>query len=302
MNALRRHICALMPLWFWGGLVWLALNLTDVIDLPPAPSVTIAAAFIALAMVRPAPAQHEPVEVAAPVTGRWVAVNSPATKTPSHGLRAYGQTYAIDILHPRPAGTRPRVPLLGGFRRPETFSTFGEPVLAMADGVVTGAVDGRRDHLSRSSWSALAYLMLVEGVRDLFGPAAVIGNHVVVDHGDGVHSMYAHLQRGTVDVAVGDRVVAGQQLAEVGSSGNASEPHLHVQLMDRPQPLRAAGIPFRWADVHLTDEHDGSWSRKEPAMSTTAGVPADFQVFEAGPPSPDEAPGHGSTADARTTA
>lgn len=39
--------------------------------------------------------------------GGGVALNSPATKVPSHGIKAYGQIYAIDILHPSPP-PRPR--------------------------------------------------------------------------------------------------------------------------------------------------------------------------------------------------
>ncbi|MBB5795885.1 hypothetical protein HDA41_003849 [Streptomyces caelestis] len=50
---------------------------------------------------------REPVEVAPPVTGRWSALNSPADRTPSHGIHAHGQTYAIDILAEPEPGSRP---------------------------------------------------------------------------------------------------------------------------------------------------------------------------------------------------
>jgi hypothetical protein len=33
------------------------------------------------------------------VAGRWLALNGPAGKVPSHGPHAYGQTYAIDLVH-----------------------------------------------------------------------------------------------------------------------------------------------------------------------------------------------------------
>ncbi|BCK70234.1 hypothetical protein Srufu_041870 [Streptomyces libani subsp. rufus] len=49
----------------------------------------------------------EPVLTAAPVTGRWKAQNSPADKVPSHGTRAYGQAYAIDIVAEPASGARP---------------------------------------------------------------------------------------------------------------------------------------------------------------------------------------------------
>jgi hypothetical protein len=53
------------------------------------------------------------------------------------------------------------------------------------------------------------------------------GNHVVLYcQGHSVH--LAHMDTGTVAVAVGDRVVAGQFLGKVGNSGNSIEPHLHI--------------------------------------------------------------------------
>ncbi|MCL3836635.1 peptidoglycan DD-metalloendopeptidase family protein [Aeromicrobium duanguangcaii] len=153
---------------------------------------------------------RDPAHVASPVRGRWTVVHSRASAVPSHGVRAYGQSHAVDIIHPRPEGTKPSYPLLGGFERPERFSSFGEPILAVADGTVVRVLDGRRDHLSRTSWLAFAYMMVIDGVRDLGGPGAVIGNHVVIDHGDGVHSLYAHVRRGTAAVGVGDQVAAGR--------------------------------------------------------------------------------------------
>lgn len=53
----------------------------------------------------------------------------------------------------------------------------------------------------------------------------VHGNTLVIDHGQGVLSIYIHLQR--VLVQVGDTVKLGQQIALVGSTGRASGPHLH---------------------------------------------------------------------------
>ena len=49
-------------------------------------------------------------------------------------------------------------------------------------------------------------------------------------------------------VRPGDQVVAGQQLARCGNSGNSTEPHLHFQVMDHPRPAFAAGLPFEFAE------------------------------------------------------
>jgi hypothetical protein len=196
-------------------------------------------------------ASREPVEVAPPVTGRWSALNSPADRTPSHGLHAYGQTYAIDVVAEPEPGARPGFrPLWPLARRGRDFPAFGRPVLAVADGTVVRAVDRHRDHLSRTSGPGLLYLFLIEGsARELGGVGRIVGNHVVLDLGDGTYALYAHLRRGSLAVAEGDRVRAGQRLADCGNSGNSSEPHLHFQLMDGPDPDTARGLPFRWHGI-----------------------------------------------------
>ncbi|MEA5443854.1 M23 family metallopeptidase [Cyanobium gracile] len=64
------------------------------------------------------------------------------------------------------------------------------------------------------------------------------GLTVLIDHGAGWSSLYAHLLRASVEP--GESVGAGQSLGQVGQSGNASTPHLHLELRQRqPQGLVA---------------------------------------------------------------
>ena len=51
------------------------------------------------------------------------------------------------------------------------------------------------------------------------------GNTVFIDHGNGLISMYCHLDR--IDVQAGDAVVQGQRIGLSGMTGRASGPHLH---------------------------------------------------------------------------
>lgn len=64
------------------------------------------------------------------------------------------------------------------------------------------------------------------------------GLTVLIDHGAGWSSLYAHLLEASV--SPGESLRAGQPLGLVGQSGNASGPHLHLELRQRqPQGLVA---------------------------------------------------------------
>ncbi|MFE0724720.1 M23 family metallopeptidase [Streptomyces rochei] len=218
---------------------------------------------------------REPVETGPPVTGRWSALNSPADRTPSHGVHAYGQTFAIDLVAEPEPGARPGFRALWPLaRRNHHFPAFGAPLLAVADGTVVRADDGQRDHLSRTSLPALLYLMFVEGsARELAGARRIVGNHLVLDLGGGTYAMYAHVRRGSFAVREGDRVRAGQLLARCGNSGNSTEPHVHFQLMDGPDPDTARGVPFTWRGVGVPRNGE-VFDVPEPAATAPSGSPA----------------------------
>jgi len=77
--------------------------------------------------------------------------------------------------------------------------SFGRPIVAPADGVVS-AVDSRT-----------AY-----------------GTTVVIDHGDRIATVYAHMN--SVAVEVGDAVSAGEQFGTIGATGFVTGPNLHVEV------------------------------------------------------------------------
>lgn len=67
----------------------------------------------------------------------------------------------------------------------------------------------------------------------LFGRTAY-GNHIIIDHGNGFESLYAHLSK--VEVKEGDQVNTKAEIGLVGSTGHSTGPHLHLE-------IRQDGIP-----------------------------------------------------------
>ena len=56
------------------------------------------------------------------------------------------------------------------------------------------------------------------------------GNYVMIEHSDGVVSVYAHMLKNTLTVDVGDKVNQGQNLGTMGNSGSSTGTHLHFEL------------------------------------------------------------------------
>ena len=221
-----------------------------------------------------------PVVLALPFTDRWLVQNSPARRVPSHGTDLFGGRYAIDFVgvdeRGRTAGERDWGTLFGT-EPPERFFAFGRPILAPADGVVVAVHDGEPDHEARRSQLALVGYMLGQGERARRGVDAIAGNHVIIALREGgAFVALVHLQAGSLRVAVGDTVTTGQQLGSCGNSGNSTQPHVHVQVMDGPDPNVAKGVPMAFRGYR-------EWSPRgrEPRL-VDAGVPAEGAVVEPG--------------------
>ncbi|MBQ2774560.1 MAG: M23 family metallopeptidase [Clostridia bacterium] len=66
------------------------------------------------------------------------------------------------------------------------------------------------------------------------------GHSIVINHGGGLKTRYAHCLQDSISVYVGQRVSAGQAIARVGSTGNVTGPHLHFEIIingNRVNPL-----------------------------------------------------------------
>jgi len=82
-------------------------------------------------------------------------------------------------------------------------SSAGTPVIAAASGTVITAYAGSTGY----------------------------GNTVLIDHGNGYQTRYGHMLWGSITVYPGQHVYQGQQIGQIGSTGNSTGPHLHFEIL-----------------------------------------------------------------------
>ncbi len=97
------------------------------------------------------------------------------------------------------------------------------------------------------------------------GSEGKYGRTVVIDHGSGLTTLYAHASRLLVDA--GDQVGQGEAIAEVGSTGNARGSHLHFEVRRNGRPvnpspyLRSGSVPLPGARGGPSPDGSASGSR-----------------------------------------
>lgn len=137
------------------------------------------------------------------------------------------------------------------------FHAYDAEVVAAADGVVVHVVTGATEAapmLRMPGEELAAYYGRISERQAVFlaaGEPGLMGDGVVLDHGSGEYSVYAHLVPGSTLVTVGDRVSAGQTIGRLGSSGNSTEPHLHFQVCDAASAISCAGIIPTFDNINL---------------------------------------------------
>lgn len=193
--------------------------------------------------------KRDAYEVSIPVDGPWKVISTPAERIPSHGTHVFGQGWAIDMLYASPHTESVPFRTIGGTLPADHFPSFGQPIRAGVHGTVVLVRDTARDHRSRNSWLLLPLFFVESFLRGVCGERLIFGNMLVIALDDGPYLALAHLQKRSITVRVGDKVSPQDVVARCGNSGSSSEPHLHLQMMDRPSPTFAAGVPLAFVDM-----------------------------------------------------
>jgi hypothetical protein len=172
-----------------------------------------------------------------PFDGHWLVTQGHGCGT-NHRLGGFGGDFSWDFVHVGEDRVASRGGPGSGSASAENRS-FGRKVLAPVAGEVVRVVNDVDDNEGLEDYPRRS---LADEIRR---PDWIFGNFVVLDAGDGAFVLVAHLEKGSVVVARGDRLLEGDPVARCGNSGNTVRAHLHLQVMDRADPLdpEVRGIP-----------------------------------------------------------
>jgi hypothetical protein len=149
-----------------------------------------------------------------------------------------GETFAVDWGRVRNGRL-----FDGDGKKVEQFYGFGEDVLAVADGLVVSVHDGMPDQTP--------FALMVPKSKADYG-----GNNLMLEIAPNIFAWYAHLRQGSITVKAGDAVKAGAPIAKLGNTGPSEGPHLHLGLLNKPDPLAGRSLPFVFESFTLAGAVD----------------------------------------------
>lgn len=145
------------------------------------------------------------------------------------GVESVRETLSVDVTV-APTNEIVRVGTQSDGKSVASLGTFVKPF----DGVVTSYTGPRwgRTHngidIAGNDCNGKPAVAACDGVVVRADWYNGYGNCVIIDHGNGVQTLYAHLSKITVNV--GDVLSAGDEVGKIGSTGNSTGPHLHFEV------------------------------------------------------------------------
>jgi hypothetical protein len=186
--------------------------------------------------------------------GLWLHANGPS-KLGDHrmfihvldGLASNTQRFASDWMLLGQDGRLAN----GELNNNSSWYTYGSDILAVADGTITEVTDSIPENIPLSEERA------VPNKREMMS-----GNYIILRLESGEYAFYGHLQPGSLEVKVGDKVSAGQVIGRIGNSGNSDAPHLHFHISNANDPLSGQGLPFAFHSFEVMDRLNvAEWER-----------------------------------------
>jgi septal ring factor EnvC (AmiA/AmiB activator) len=166
-------------------------------------------------------AQAEAVAAAAAESEATRVASAPAATQPQRSAERPSRA----LPPPTPIGPPPVSGIVGGWMWPASgrvSSEFGARWGRQHQGIDIAAPVGTPLHAARA------------GTVTFAGTMGGYGMIVLIDHGQGVVTAYAHMSR--FEVAPGDAVATGQRIGDVGNTGSSTGPHVHFE-------IRIGGVP-----------------------------------------------------------
>ncbi|MEO0572218.1 MAG: M23 family metallopeptidase [Bacteroidota bacterium] len=184
-----------------------------------------------------------------PLRGRWTVLGAPSLI--SHHRWVISQEFALDLVKVGANGQT----FSGDGTQLEQFYAYGEPVFAIASGIVVetfdSAMESNADLKQPTETEEEAAKRNTIKQQNLLskGFHHLLGNYVIIQHENGEYSYYAHLKPNSIKIKKGDSVTQGQQIGFVGNTGNSSEPHLHIHITDGDDMAYSRSLPVKFQNV-----------------------------------------------------
>jgi hypothetical protein len=176
-----------------------------------------------------------------PFNGDWFVIWGGDTPEQNYHQSIALSRFAFDFAKVDEHGKK----FKGDGTRADDYFSFGQEIIAPADGIVTDVITGVADNQP--------------GVVNNF---ADMGNAVMIRHTTGEVSVFGHLKLGSTRVSAGQHVTRGQVLGLCGNSGNSDEPHLHYQLQDSNVPARESTIKVFFQNLVVRHDSVGGVRRE----------------------------------------